>query len=182
MTTLSERLESLAIRVTSPDNRIRATLRAGRSIECEFRPGAYDEYRQGDLEHQLGRLATLAWTGYQRGYQLAVAEATGTRPSGEQQSWDPNRRRYREALDASQHEGISPERWIRVRCTGMSHWTVDLRTGYHAALPEPRFLTELSSAAGEIIRDRRLRAARLKDEHYGLDIPAELRARFARAR
>ncbi|MGH8882836.1 MAG: hypothetical protein ACRD0P_36765, partial [Stackebrandtia sp.] len=74
---MADRLNNMVVKVSSPDKQIEAGLRDRDAVTVTFRADSYSRYTERTLEYQLSRLATLLWTGYQRGYNDAVSEVMG---------------------------------------------------------------------------------------------------------
>lgn len=174
---LTDRLDNMVLRVMSPDNMIMAKVEKRFSVSLAFRPDTYASYRPTVLEHQLARLGTLVWTGYQRGYYMALSEATGQKITGPGKTWDPNRRRFREEQAATVFKAVSPGGWIRCENVGMLNWSVRLKDGALDRLDERAFVSEATETVRRLIADYRAKMIVLKDEHYGLDLPPGLRMR-----
>ncbi|MFD0558246.1 hypothetical protein FB566_3545 [Stackebrandtia endophytica] len=180
MTILRDRLDSLKVNVTSPDGQIKARLVGGDDLKIAFRPGAYKQYGERELEHQLERLAVLAWVGYRRGYFQAMSESSGESISEVQKPhWNAKRRRYTEAVAEMVAQGESQSGVIQAKSKGYAFWKVRIEDGTVDRMDEQQFLSEALSTFQQVrIDGERLRTL-LKDEHFGLNIPPEVRRRVA---
>lgn len=167
MGTMADRLADIHKSVTSPDGQLEAELRGDRPASLSFRGNTYRHYTERDLERQLARLALRVWTEYQRGYDDALAEATGRPVERTKETWDANRRRFREAQTATVSKGMSPGSWVYAENTGMVSWHFVIRDGALAKLDESEFVAEVLGAYHEMSLDYRGKIRQLRAEHYG---------------
>lgn len=180
MSIIADRLDNMDITVSSPDGNIDGRYRRRGELTLEFRGNAYERYRQHTLEHQLARLATLLWTGYQREYDTAVSEVVGHPVKDERHLWDANRRRYREAQRETAASGMSAGGRVYVENTGMLTWHVVIRDGTLGELAAAEFASECVSAFGALMNDYRSKMAALRAEHYGVSFAPKRRERQPR--
>lgn len=165
---VSDRLDKMITEVSSPDQQMSATISERDRVELRMRPGAYQRYDERGLAHQLGRLASLAWVEYRRGYLRVVSEATG-QPAGDNQTeHDSRRREFQRARAEVSAVGASPSGHIRVVSQGLVHWQVTIRDGALRQLDEERLLAEISTAVQALLTDYYLKMVRLKDEFFDL--------------
>ncbi|ADD41832.1 hypothetical protein [Stackebrandtia nassauensis] len=165
---MADRLASMVVKATSPDGQIEGELRDRDAVSVAFRGDTYRHYTEYSLGTQLSRLALRMWTGYQRGYDEAVAEATGRPVSRSQETWDANRRRFRQEQAATTVTGMSTDGWIYIQNTGMTSWHVVIRQGTLSKLDEDQFVAELMDAYNTMITEYRFATADLRAKHYGV--------------
>lgn len=186
-----------AVSMASPDQNIQVRFSNGSDgsdVEIWFRPNTYRRYREDDLAHQLARLGSTTWVAYfraraeshRRSQGLGVDEAADAERSLLEM---PNRREYKEALNAIEAEGVSPSGVVRIRTKGLLEWSVEIEPGTVRAFSEERLLTELRSAFRSLMNDRETQAIVLKSELFDMGIPRkwldmmkDLKARNARRR
>lgn len=168
---MADRLNKMVVTVSSPDGQIEGVLRDRDAVSVEFRVGTYRRYQERTLEYQLARLATLLWTGYQRGYNDAVAAATGRPVQDGRHLWDARRRAFRDAQAATVAEGMSVGERVFITNTGMLSWQVVIKDGTIAAVDEKEFAVECVSAFDRLMMDYRHKMALLRAEHYGTGRP-----------
>ncbi|GAA4919750.1 hypothetical protein LX16_4310 [Stackebrandtia albiflava] len=179
MPDFQERLNSLKVTVTSPDNQIKAHLVAGEQLTLAFRPNTYERYDEDRLSDQLAKLATLAWVGYRRGWKQAKADTRGVPVSEvEEQHWDARYRRYDEDIANLVAQGSSRSGLIQLRSKGLAYWKVRIAPGTLRQLDEPAFVRETVGAFAALQRDSKMKTTVLKDRHFGLNLPPEVRAQF----
>lgn len=179
MTTLRDLLASLKVNVTSPDGHIKARLAGGDDLKIAFRPGAYQDYKERELEHQLERLAVLAWVGYRRGYFEAMAKSSNqTVDEVKKPHWDAKYRRYYKAVEEMVAQGESPSGVIRARSKGFAFWKVRIEDGALEAMDEEQFLSEALATFRKVRANGEAQRTLLKDEYFGLAIPPEMRRRL----
>lgn len=133
MASIGDYLDKMVVSVTSPDRNIRARVTNAKDVEVEFAPRAFERYDEERLSHQLARLGVSAWVGYHRGrseaYRKSLNLSSDELAAAEKPSDDPHRRRYEEALNAIEAEGLSTRGMLRVRTRGMMQWKVDIAPG-----------------------------------------------------
>lgn len=168
MGVVAERLAKMVVTVSSPDGQIEGELRDNDALSLSFRGDAYRHYTEENLGRQLSRLALRMWTGYQRGYDYAVSEGTGQPVERSQETWDANRRRFREAQANTTSSGFSVNGWVYAETTGMVSWTFVVRDGALATLDESGFVAEALSAFHALNHDYRNKMSDLRAEHYGV--------------
>jgi len=164
---MADRLAALVVKATSPDGQIEGELRDNDALRLSFRPGAYRHYTEDGLGRQLSRLALRMWTGYQRAYDEAVAEATGRPVERSVEEWDANRRRFRKAQAETKCTGFSTDGWVYAETTGMVSWTFVVRNGALSSLSEDEFVDQALSAYFAMNGDYRAKMRELRAEHYG---------------
>lgn len=168
MGVMADRLATMVVKATTPDGQIEGELRDRDAVGVVFRGDTYRHYTELSLGMQLSRLALRMWTGYQRGYDEAIAEATGRPVERSQETWDANRRRFREEQAETTVTGMSPDSWIYVENTGMTNWHVVIRENALTKLEEEEFVGELLGAYNNMITEYRSTMARLRAKHYGV--------------
>lgn len=164
---MADRLAAMVVKATSPDGQIEGELRDNDALRLSFRPGAYRHYTEDGLGRQLSRLALRMWTGYQRAYDEAVAEATGRPVDRSVEEWDANRRRFRKAQAETKCTGFSTDGWVYAETTGMVSWTFVVRNGALSGLSEDEFVDQVLSAYFAMNDDYRAKMRELRAEHYG---------------
>lgn len=170
---LTDRLETLSVRASSPDGGIEGTVRGRLEVDIRFVYDAYRRYTERDLGHQLAQLGALLWTRYRREYiETATAVRAGDDPIIDDQ---PRDLVFRERMEALIVRGRSAEGWINMRSRALVHWDVDVGVGAVRQLGEDEFLLELSGAIADILRDWQGKLIVLTDEIYDIGVPASLR-------
>jgi hypothetical protein len=164
MVELARRLERITVGATSPDGRIRARVGGRLDLELAFAPRSYGRHTEAELGHQLGQLATLAWTRYHREY-LEVESAFLDHAVQEQDARD---RLFEERAKQLTVERTSPARWVTVRSRALARWDFHLDSGVLQRLSERHFINEVLGATADTIRAYRAGRARLLDEFYSL--------------
>ncbi|MGH8877617.1 MAG: hypothetical protein ACRD0P_09785 [Stackebrandtia sp.] len=167
---MAERLDALVASASSPDGRIEGSYGSAAGASIRFLGSSYRHYTERGLEHQLSRLAILIWTAYQRGYDTTVAEVSGHPVSRSTETWDANRRRFREEQAATVAEGMSDGGLVYFQNTGMLDWHIIIRDGTLSKLDENEFVDELLSGYAALSRDYRRKMTELRTKHYGPDI------------
>lgn len=164
---MADRLAAMVVKATSPDGQIEGELRDNDALSLRFLGNTYRHYTEDGLGRQLSRLALRMWTGYQRGYDEAIAAATGRPVERSMETWDANRRRFREAQATTKCTGFSTEGWVYAETTGMVSWAFVVRDGALTKLDEPGFVDEALSAYYVMNSDYRAKMRALRAEHYG---------------
>ncbi len=175
MPSIGDYLDRMVVSAASPDQNIRARVLNYTEVEVGFRPGAFDSYNEERLSYQLARLGVITWVAYHRGraeaYKRSLSLSSEELAEAERPSDDPHRRRYAEALNNIEGEGVSAGRVLRIRTKGMMQWTVDIEPGSIARLGEERFLSEIHSAFKALLSDREMKIIVLKSEYFDLGLP-----------
>ena len=174
---VADHLDSLTVRVTSPDNRITAQLSNRTQVAFEFRPECYRDYSESELERQLGKTCRLLWVGYTRGY-TAVMDSVGltfkTRPS---QAKTPAERRFLTERTQLVAVGATSRRLVRLRTVGLINWEFRIVEGTVKRLSEKEFLSELHQAGRALLREFNKKMVFLKDDCYDMGLARQLRAK-----
>ncbi|MGH8879036.1 MAG: hypothetical protein ACRD0P_17125 [Stackebrandtia sp.] len=165
---MADRLDAMVINVSSPDGQVHGELRDRDAITVSFQDNSYRHYTERGMEHQLSRLAVLLWTGYQRGYDAALTEATGQPVTRSTETWDANRRRFRDEQAKTVAKGMSKEGYIYVETTGMLSWQIVIRDGTLKKLDETQFAEELIGAYHAMSAEYRAKLSRLRAKHFGV--------------
>jgi hypothetical protein len=163
-------LDATTITVVSPDGNITAEIGNDYRARLGFRAGSLVRYDEPTLERQLGQLARLAWVGYLR-EQRAIRERDGRVAN----TWDPKRRRYREALGRVEASGMSTGQWVQAWTTGLEQWTFAIASGAVRNLTEANLVGEVESAVASVIAEYKVQVVLLKDEFFGFDLPPAIR-------
>ncbi|HZE38193.1 MAG TPA: hypothetical protein VE172_05210 [Stackebrandtia sp.] len=162
MPTLANLLDRMTIKVVSPDGNIRAGVSGPRlDMSLDFRPGSYHRYDDTTMEHQLAKLATLLWTGYQRGYENATAQA------GLEVISDPVDDTFRAFLRGQSTitaHGESSDKTVRATSTGLLEWAFHIKPGSLSRLRENEFKPHLLEAARAVLNDHNESVERLRIE------------------
>lgn len=162
-----ERIDAMKVTVRSPDGRVQARLTGGKYLEVGFARGAYHDYDEALLEHQLSQLAKLLWTGYQRGFDQAVDEATGGRAGrSDEEHWDANERRFATEVSKLVAKGVSPGNCVKAETEGMRNWRVRIRDGTLDRLDEQTFGEEVAALAQAVISDYRGGVATARQRYF----------------
>jgi hypothetical protein len=170
-----EFLRTMVVQVTSPDGRIQAKLQYPEDVDIRFLGDAYRQYSERDLEHQLGRTATLLWTAYRKGYVMALSKHTGREVKDGQPHWDARNRRYQTDVSEIVSVAASPSGAVKFKAKGLAFWKVRIKDGTVDSVPEEMFMTETKTAVASLLNDFRMQCILLKDKHFGLNIPTSWR-------
>ncbi|MGH8882453.1 MAG: hypothetical protein ACRD0P_34760 [Stackebrandtia sp.] len=174
---VADHLDSLTVRVTSPDNQITAQLANRTQVAFEFRPDCYRGYAETGLERQLAKTCRLLWVGYTRGY-ATVMESVGltfkTKPS---QAKTPAERRFLTERTQLIAIGATTRRLVRLRTVGLIDWEVRIVDGTVARLTEAEFLAELHEAGQALMHEFNKKMVFLKDDCYDMGLARQLRAK-----
>lgn len=169
MTQLSNKLDTMTIRVTSPDGRIMARLTNLRSVSVKFREDAFDQYRDDpdSLPPQLAAALNTLWNTYRDSVSELFAEAGGV-PDGPDGHWDANRRRYRAERDALECVAMSPGRLVKMRCRNRTDFAVKVKPGALDTVEEQQFVAEINAALMGLRVERTRLIADLKDRYFDM--------------
>ncbi|MFG2037239.1 hypothetical protein, partial [Dactylosporangium sp. NPDC048998] len=119
-----DRLAQVAITASSPDDGIKAEVRADDYFQVWFAAGAYRRYDASTLSQQLARLASLLWTRYRREYLYALEEHLGgLRDDGYER---PEERIYWEQLEQLVARGASDRGEVRVQSRALVSWEFEI--------------------------------------------------------
>ncbi|HEY9474547.1 MAG TPA: hypothetical protein VIS06_11950 [Mycobacteriales bacterium] len=166
MGVLSDRLDGMRVRASSPDGMIVGELRNRTEVYLSFVDGTYRRYGKQALEDQLAGLARRLWAGRMREYYAAVSAAFGETIRGESPATGQRDVAYYAARDDLVAEGRSADGRVYVATQGMRNWTVRIADGTLRALTEEEFAVRVREAAGELIRDQLGKIRELKQQFY----------------
>lgn len=164
---LADRVDSMRVRVSTPDGGLTAELRDRDQLSLTFRDGLYRLFdHEADLERRLTTLANLLRVARTREYERIYREVTGDSSGDEKPTTvrDLEWHAEREELEAV---GSSSDGRITVRVTGMRRWQVSVRSGTLRALDERQFVAAVGEAAGALIRDQFAKLVTLSNKYYG---------------
>ena len=166
MGVLSDRLDSMRVRASSPDGMIVGELRNRTEVYLSFVDGTYRRYGRQELEDQLVGLARRLWVGRTKEYYAAVSAAFGETITGESPALGRQDVAFYAARDDLVAEGRSVDGRVQVTVQGMRDWTVRIADGTLRALTEEEFGVRVREAAAELIRDQPDRVRELKQQFY----------------
>ncbi|HEY7177519.1 MAG TPA: hypothetical protein VH442_21590 [Micromonosporaceae bacterium] len=160
---LADRLDTMQVRVVSPDGNISGLLRGRSDVMITFREGAYQRYTEQALAEQLVALARLLWAGRTREYYAALSEAFGHPITGESAAIGERELAYRAARDELVAEGVSSDGLVYLGAQGMRAFAVRIAEGALATLTEDEFAARAYEASHAMIADQFAKIRRLKD-------------------
>jgi hypothetical protein len=160
-----ERMETLQLSVSTPDEIATGRLRGYCDVEFELAPGYFATSTPERLADKVARIGELIWDKRQQAMWRAVSEATGDDEHGEDPPASPADAAFRQARDTIVCEAATPDGMIRARTAGMSAWIIEVGSAA-SGLEEHAF----AEAAGTVI-------SAVFVEHH-----AQVRALAARAR
>ena len=166
MGVLSERLDTLQVRVCSPNGRLTAELNGRTDVRVTFAPGAYRRYHERTLEGDLAGLAALLLAARTRSYYQALSEAFGTPMHGEPPALSLRDREYEAARKDLTVEGRSRDGRVRIATRGLQSWSVRISDGSLRSLGEEEFGCRLTEAAGALIGQQTAGIRDLKNRIY----------------
>lgn len=167
MGVLSDRLDGLQARVSSPNGKVAAELNGRADVRITFAPRAYLRYDEAGLAADLTKVATLLMAARTRLYYEAVSEAFEMPVRGESPALSPRDREYDAARDELLVEGRSGDGRIRVTARGLRSWRVRIMEGTLARLTEQQFSDGVAEAAGALIAQQMSGIRELKGRVYG---------------
>lgn len=177
MGNVADNLDSLTVRVTSPDNKIMAQLTNRTQVTFEFRPGSYTDYKLATLQQQLSKTCRLLWTGYIRGYTQVMENVGLNFKTKPHQAKTPAERRFlteRAQLGAT---GTTKKKHITIDTMGLIKWKITIEDDALTKLSEIEFLAELHTAGRAVMHDFNQKMVFLKDDCYDMGLARQMRAR-----
>jgi hypothetical protein len=163
---LSDRLDSMRVRVASPDGMIIGELRNRTEVRLSFVSGSYRQYDTSTLEQQLAGLARRLWAGRTRKFYEALSEAFGETVTGESRPVSPRDVAFHAARDELIAQGRSADGRVRVAVRGMRRWRVKITDSTLRTLSEEEFSARAGEAAVALIRDQLEKIRELKQQFY----------------
>ena len=163
---MADRLNSMVVNAASPDGMVGGAYRptAG-EVTVRFTGDGFRRYEERGLERQLAALAQRWWKGYERGYDLALAEATG-RPVEHAEPWDARQRRFREEKSETASEGMSVNESVYFHSVGLRDFKVVIRDGALEQSDEETFAKEIATGYAAMMADYRSKFAQLREKHF----------------
>jgi DNA-binding protein YbaB len=168
---ISERVDSMVVRATSPNGSVTATVRGMDSIEVTFMPGFYQEAGTHQMETQLAQVAKVLWANRMREYRAIVDDESNGSLVVKTEPADRRDEQFFEQRENLVAEGSSSDGRVRVTVRGMVDWTVHISPGTLQELREYELATAVGEAAQALIRDQTNKMLELKlsiyedDEH-----------------
>ncbi|MGA5305434.1 hypothetical protein ACPCHT_36430 [Nucisporomicrobium flavum] len=166
---LADRVDSMRVRVSTPDGAITAELYDRSKLTLTFLQGWYDLCDDSDLERRLATLAQLLWVARTREYWRTFSDVAGETVTGEDTPVSARDLDWRAERDELVARGYSPDGRIAVKAVGMRQWEVHISPGTVRALSEHEFAEAAAQAAGELINDQFAKIAELSNKYYGYD-------------
>ncbi|HZE37360.1 MAG TPA: hypothetical protein VE172_00960 [Stackebrandtia sp.] len=165
METYGDMMRRLDLRVSSPDNRIRARMH-GDGFDIKFNGRGYREYTEPAMEGQLAALFQLLWVGRRKADLMAKAKTMGEEVAAE--SRNPSSLAGKELFAQRQRlevGGTSSGGHVKVGCVGFRDWKVSLKRGTLDELSEDEFRAEVRSLASAVMGDYHHKLQPLLDEY-----------------
>ena len=163
MGVIADKLDNMAIKANSPDQNIAAMISNRTKVSLKFNPNTYNSYSEGSLEHQLSRLAELAWINWQRGYE-EVLHSRDMRVMKPSLAKDEDTRKFLENRFDIESFGSSNDDNVRVKTRGLRHWKVRIRPGTISELEEETFCRSCLEAVAMVIDDYNIKNEAYKEE------------------
>lgn len=162
---MADRLNSMVVKTSSPDGEIAGEYRPKGDTTVRFLGDSFRRYQERELESQLAELAKRWWHGYERGYDLALAEANG----GAVERVDPGdgrQVRLQKEKAETVYEGMSAGGRVYFHCIGLREFRVVIRDGTLSQCDESGFAGEVVTGYLALLRDYRSKFKRLRDKHF----------------
>ncbi|GAB3261991.1 hypothetical protein [Kineosporia babensis] len=163
---LADRLASMRVSVTMPDQGMSAELLGSSQVTARIQEGLYTRSRDADLEWRLTTLAGLLWVARTREYRRIFADVTGQASAGAARPISPRDIAFAQERDEIVAAGSSADGRVALQTTGMLQWRATVEPGTLRQLDEAEFLAGVGQAAGALIRDHADAVAALKNKHY----------------
>lgn len=170
MSDLADRLESMVVKVSTPNGMVFGESRAERSVRISFAPGYYERTGTTEMASQLSRLARLMFAETRAEHYRQVSQAhemVVTRGA------TPVTRRdheYQEELAKLVVEGASTDGSVSVTAVGMSSFVISIRPGVVGVVSEASFAQLASEAGTRLVEDQIQKVAKLRWDVY-IDMP-----------
>lgn len=165
MGSVADRLDSMVVKVLSPDKNIQTVITDRSTVEVKLRPGILRGYSIPELQYQLERLAWLTWSGFGKGYDAAVGRSPEARRQAGQ-NLNPTMSRFHDDVRKLKVRAKSPGDVVWVNTTGMQSWEIDLHERNLAKLNEEQFAAEITTTANELVTEFIGQVALLKHKHF----------------
>jgi hypothetical protein len=162
---ISERVDSMVVRATSPGGSVTAVVRGLDHIEVSFAPGFYQRASTAEIETHMEQAARVLWANRMREYRAILDdETTGlvidAPPASRQDEL------FYEGRDNLVAEGVSFDGKVKVTARGMRDWTVRVAPGAIDELREHEMTAAAAQAAQALIRDQMAKIQLLKVSLY----------------
>lgn len=166
MGVLSDRLDGLQVRASSPNGKVTAELNGRADVRVTFAPRAYVRYDEAGLASDLTKVAAQLMAARTRLYHEAVSEAFQMPLRREPPPLSPRDREYDAARDDLLVEGRSSDGRIRITTRGLRSWRVRIAEGTLSRLTEQQFSAGVAEAACGLIEQQMSRIRGLKHHVY----------------
>jgi hypothetical protein len=151
---VSERVEAVVVRATTPGGSVTATMRGMDGVEVSFAPGFYQRVGVHEMEAQLAQVARVLWANRMREYRVILDDEFQGNLEIDAPPADRRDERFYEERDNLVAEGVSPDGRVRVTVRGMRDWTVHIAPGSLDELREEELTRAVAQAAQALIRDQ----------------------------
>jgi hypothetical protein len=176
---LGDRLVSLTVKAVSPDGQISAMFRGqGEKIEIAFHPGAYRNYSETSLAHELSHLAMRVTAKYVRAQKKLIDDEIPDVLHDDGIEYGLEDREYRRRVTAIKVGAESPDGRIKVHSHSLARWVVRITDGTVGRVSEETFTAGFISAIREVLAQHQFQVLKLKDEYYDLGISNATRRRM----
>jgi len=172
---ISERVDGMVVRATSPNGSITATVRGMDAIEVSFAPGFYQRASEQEMETQLAQVARLLWANRMREYQAILDDESGGGLIVDAPGADRLDDQFYEQRENLVAEGRSADGRVRVTVRGMRDWSVHISPGAIDQMREQEMLSAAVQAAEALIRDQMVKLNELKFAIYRDEVDVDLR-------
>lgn len=167
MTSLRKQLDSLHVRVVTPDGSITTELRGRFHLRLAFAPGWYDRRTDEEIADKLTTLARLLWVARTREFWRILSADSGEHLTGEERAIGARAVMYREERAALVAEGRSANSQVAIKAKGMRSWAIDVLPGTVRTHDEHAFAAMVVQAGTELIQEQYRKIAQLKARVYG---------------
>lgn len=163
---ISERVDSMVVRATSPNGSVTATVRGMDGIEIAFAPGFYQRATPQEMETQLAQVARVLWANRMREYEAILNDESEGNLIVDAPAADRRDEQFYEQRDNLVAEGSSPDGRVRVTARGMRDWSVHIAPGAIDQMLEDEMTYAAVQAAEALIRDQMTKINELKFSLY----------------
>lgn len=157
--THAEMVERSEVTVTTPNEKVTATVRGQREVTIRFAPGFYATCSTATMRDNLQTAARQLFAAARRDHLEQLRATTGREVDSRPDPQTPRDRDYYARLAALAAEGESDDGLVSVTAIGQQNYVVHVTPGVFDRVPQERFEASCAEAADRLLADTERKAA-----------------------
>lgn len=164
-----EMIERTEVTVTTPNEKVTASVRAQRDVTVRFDPGFYATCSTLEMQENLQKVARLLFAAARKEHLDQIRELTGNDVESRPEPQTQQDRVYYAELEQLFAEGESDDGLVTVTAVGQQNMAVTITPGVLDRVPQGEFEAACGQAADRLLADTERKAAALRWTTYLAD-------------